>query len=197
MDRNRHSPIHIVCFFHEQLNRHQTFYRRLNMIKELVCADCGCEDVKLVTKPVKTRAKTDVSYLIWIIIATIPIFVGIILLILSYSAYVQMKEDTDLANFVENIDNTYKYFHIGLMIFLAGIVLLLMTTLLNVVYGTYETKIRIIAICPHCGKSWTLSMNKNGHLSYYKNSGERSHAMFTREKPDADTEQNADNQKKE
>lgn len=125
----------------------------------LVCKDCGCTDIKLVAETVKLRQKTGISYLIWLTILCLLIIVGIVFLSLSFAIYMQNQNIIDITAKLENTVYINKYLYIGLIILFTGIAAMGMTLLLNIFDG-YKTKTRIIAVCPHCGKTWKLSSQK-------------------------------------
>ena len=111
------------------------------MIKELVCADCGCEDVKLVSETVKIQAHTGFSNILWLIISVIPIAVGITALCISFSTYWKAMQGNSTLS-AENIAYISKMFFIGCIACFAGIFLILITLVLYL-YNTYETETQL------------------------------------------------------
>ena len=138
------------------------------MVKELVCSDCGCEDVKLIAATADIYRKNSPLYYIWVVIPVILMLVGVgfwvSILFLS----------------TDEIDVLYLRAVIGLILVGVGIVLAVITFLVNSFCG-YSTETRIIAICPNCGKTWFIEINKKRRIKYRMTDNERDIAALEQE----------------
>ena len=138
------------------------------MVKELVCSDCGCEDVKLIAETADIYRKNSPLYYIWVVIPIIFMLVGV-----GFWVSILSLSTDDWETF---------YFRavVGLILVGVGIVLAVFTFLVNSFCG-YSTEIRVIAVCPNCGKTWFVEINKKRRIKYRMTDNERDIAALEQE----------------
>ena len=154
------------------------------MVKDLICSDCGCEDVKLITETADIYRKNSPLYYAWVIIPVILMLVGIGFL---FSLLSFVNEDSYLLTIEEEYLVASNKLHdilfrvvIGSIFLSAGIILSVFTLLVDSFCG-YSTETRIIAVCPHCGKTWFVAINKNRKIKYKKTDTEKEIAILEKQ----------------
>ena len=130
------------------------------MVKELVCSDCGCDDVKLIAETADIYRKNSPLYYVWVVIPIIFMLIGV-----AFWVSILSLSTSDLETF---------YFRavVGFVLVGVGIVLSVITFLVNSFCG-YSTEARIIAICPNCGKTWFKKKKKKRKIKYRMTDNER------------------------
>lgn len=145
------------------------FYREGPMIKELTCAACGCEDVKLIPRTVSMHPRIQFFNIVCLIISVVPLAVGIVSLALAFNTYLS---SSDLSP--ESSDYIVTMSFIGGIAIAVGTVLFF-TTFLIYFYNAYDAKTELIAVCPRCGKSRLLTIKKDGRLQFAKTAADLPH----------------------
>lgn len=120
------------------------------MIKELVCSDCGCEDVKILTKNKKGEKNASAIFLC---------FVGIVILLLIFNMFITVSmfvniSESDLSDFA----NYFADMKWVLILNVIGLSMSLVLILFSLLFD-HKTETQVIAICPDCGKTWTIDID--------------------------------------
>lgn len=138
------------------------------MVKEMVCSDCGCEDVRLVTETSDVYRKNSPLYYVWVII----LVAFMIAVVIFWASTLSLpKHDPDAI---------YSKVIIGVILSSVGTLLSVLTFLINSFRG-YSTETRIIAICPNCGKTWFIEINKKRKIRYRMSNNERDIAVLEKQ----------------
>ena len=127
------------------------------MVKELVCSDCGCEDVKLICQTQKIRKGYDVLFYFWLGVCLLVMLIGIFLIVQFIFTSSEVAETTVLAGYTPSVepDNTFISRNLGIIMFLAGMVATIVTMLVYI-FSPYRVVTQIKVVCPNCGKVWNV-----------------------------------------
>lgn len=131
---------------------------------KLVCEKCGNDDVRVICHPIRTD-RTFGWFLIFFIPAVVFMVVAFIYLIKAYQLINEEFTISSTEDFIYALRQLSDNFEdilivpIGAILFSLMSIMTFMIVLSFRIFADDSIKSQVIAVCPHCGKSWIIPVN--------------------------------------